>query len=111
MIRWAIRLIFPLLAVLAGVQMFVLKYQVIEKEDELKKIHKQITDDMREIHLLEADWASANDPNLIRAFVQEQTTFQPIRAKQFITVDSLPVKAVPVPTQKPEFADQEGETP
>ena len=105
--RWLVRLLFPLLAVLASVQMFVLKYRVIEKEDELKQIHRQIWDDTREIHLLEADWAMANDPNRLRTFVQSQTAFKSIQAKQVVTMDSLPVKPAPAPMPKPELPSED----
>lgn len=105
--RWFVRLLFPLLAVLASVQMFVLKYRVIEKEDELKRIHRQIWDDTREIHILEADWALASDPNRLRAFVESQTDFKTIQAKQLVTMDSLPVKPAPAPTPKPELPPED----
>jgi len=99
--RRLLMLSFPMIAVLAGFQMFFLKYQVIEKEDELKQIHRQILSDNREIHMLEADWALANDPNRLREFVKTQSYLKPIRSTQFVTIDELPVKVAPVPMQKP----------
>jgi len=110
--RWLFKLSFPMLAFLAGLQMFLLKYQVIEKEDELKQIHRQILKDNREIHMLEADWAMANDPNRLREFVQTQTDLKPIRSTQFVTIESLPVKVAPIPVKKPslDVADQEDQS-
>ena len=107
--RRLLMLSFPILAILSGFQMFFLKYQVIEKEDELKKIHRQILSDNREIHMLEADWALANDPHRLRAFVKTQSHLKPIRSIQFVTIEDLPVKVAPVPASKPESEIFDGE--
>ena len=110
MFRWVCRLFFPCLALLAGVGMFVLKYQVIAKEDELESLHRQIWNDSREIHLLEADWAMANDPMRLRTFVTTQTDFKPFQATQLVPLDTIPLRLPPTPGIKPDF-DPPEETP
>lgn len=99
--RWLINLLFLGLAVGSGVQLFVLKYRVLDKEEELKAIHRQILGDSREIHILKADWAFLNDPNRLRALIATQKEFKPIGATQIVDVSELPNRNAPVPRAKP----------
>lgn len=98
-----------LVAVIAGVQLFVLKYQVMRKEKELAQIHQAILGDKREIHMLKADWAVLNDPERLRALVQSQTALKPIHAHQIIPVADIPLRPAPAPDRKPEFDAEEAE--
>ncbi len=98
--RWMINLLFLILAVVAGVQLFVLKYRVIDKEEELKAIHRQILNDSREIHMLKADWALLNDPVRLRALVA-QTDFKSIGANQIKGWQDMPLRPAPMPVKRP----------
>ena len=90
--RWGFNLLCLLIAVASGVGMFMLKYKVIEKEEELSKLHRQIAFDKREIHMLKGDWASLNDPERLRALIAEQTNFKPVSASQIIEAGRVPVR-------------------
>lgn len=92
MTRWWINFIFIAIAIVAGVGMFLLKYQVIEKEERLFRLHRQIAADKREIHMLQGDWASLNDPERLRALVQKQTNFKPLGANQVINPKMVPLR-------------------
>lgn len=74
----------------ACLAMFILKYKVIEKEDELKKIHTQIIQDSRDIHMLEAEWAVENHPKRLLELVKSQTNLEPIKATQIRDKKDLP---------------------
>ncbi len=89
--HWWINLLCLLIAVLSGIGMFMLKYQVIEKEEELARIHRQIAFDKREIHMLKGDWASLNDPERLRALVEQQTNYRHIKADQVINPAQVPM--------------------
>lgn len=91
---WLINLCCIFIALCAGIGMFVLKYRVIEKEEELFRIHKQIAADKREIHMLKGDWALLNDPERLRALVEKQTNLKAIGASQVIDVSSLPDRSL-----------------
>ena len=82
-----------LVAVLCGVGLFVLKYQVKEQESILKGIHKDILKNKRELHMLEAEWAHLNDPERLQNLVMEQTNWQSIQAEQLIKLDDIPLKS------------------
>lgn len=72
--------------------MFVLKYEVIEKEEELKRIHTQIIKDSRAIHMLEAEWAVENHPKRLAELVKTHTHLAPITADQIQEVSDLSEK-------------------
>lgn len=89
--RWGMNLLCLLIAVVSGIGMFMLKYRVIEKEEELARIHRQIAFDKREIHMLKGDWASLNDPERLRTLVEQQTNYRPIKADQVINSAWVPM--------------------
>ena len=97
--------------ILSGVQLFVLKYRVIDREEELKAIHRQILNDSREIHMLKADWALLNDPIRLRALVA-QTDFKSIGANQIKEWQDMPLRPAPIPIQRPteNMAEENRET-
>lgn len=111
--RWLINLVCILIALAAGGGMFILKYQVIEKEEELFRIHRQIAGDKREIHMLKGDWASLNDPERLRALVENQTDFQAFGANQVIDPSVVPARPIEEPVVAEENAEntlnQEGQ--
>ena len=90
--KFIINTIFLLIAVLSGVGLFVLKYQVKEKETELRLIHLDILKTKRELHMLEAEWAHLNDPKRLKALVTSQTNWEVITSKQLIEIADLPLK-------------------
>ena len=101
--QWIVRFLFLSIACGSGILMFILKYNVIKKEDELQEIHEQIRQDSREIYMLQVEWAAANDPRRLRTFVEGQTNFQTIQSTQIVAVDSLPIKPAPIPVLPPDL--------
>lgn len=99
--RWWLNGICLLIAVLSGVGMFVLKYQVIELEEKLAKIHRKIAFDKREIHMLQGDWASLNDPERLRMLVEQQTEFRAIGSHQIIEAQQVPLRLEKAENQEP----------
>lgn len=82
------------IAVISGVLLFVLKYQVKEQETILHQIHRQILRNKREIHMLEAEWAHLNDPQRLQELVAAQTSWQTIQAHQIVKISDLPMRSV-----------------
>ena len=105
--RWMIRIGCLLLAVGACIQMFALKYRVIDLEDELKGLHAQIMADSREVHMLEAEWAVKNNPDRLYQFVVGQSDLTPIDAGQMRPAESLPIRPVPPPEIRPTESEEE----
>ena len=55
--------------------------------------------------MLNADWALLNDPERLRALVEQQTQFKIIKAQQVITLDDIPYRKPSVPGQKPNLGE------
>ena len=51
-----------LLAIFAGVSMFVVKHQVRSLESDLRRLERAIVAEQEEIHVLAADWSNLNQP-------------------------------------------------
>ena len=100
---WMTCLLFLLMTVGACLLMFILKYRVIDKEEELKKLHNQIREDSRAIHMLEAEWATRNDPDRLIKLISAETAWKPLLATQLQFKENLPLKAAPIPKSKPQF--------
>ena len=90
--KFLINVFFLTVAIFSGVALFTLKYQVKEKETELKRIHVNILKTKRDLHMLEAEWAHLNDPKRLKAIVTNQTNWQVIKSEQLVKVDDLPIK-------------------
>ncbi|MDR2902622.1 MAG: hypothetical protein LBU87_05930 [Lactobacillales bacterium] len=106
--RWIINLICVSIAILSGVQLFMVKYKVIEKEEKLNEIYRQISKDNREIHMLRAEWAYMNDPERLKALIKRQTKLAPVSAARVIALPDIPDKNAPVPDKKPDFESPGG---
>ncbi len=81
-----------MIAILSGVSLFVLKYQVKAEEELLQKTHREILQTKREIHMLEAEWAYLNDPQRLLALVESQTDWQVITPTQLVALSDIPTR-------------------
>lgn len=73
-----------LMAFLATSGMFILKYHVVGKEKTLARIHRQIGQNNRSIHILQAEWANLSDAKRLRVLVEKNTSLQKIKPAQVV---------------------------
>ncbi|MBQ9090072.1 MAG: hypothetical protein IJY58_03390 [Alphaproteobacteria bacterium] len=83
---------FLFIALLSGVSLFVLKYQVKAEERHLHQIHREILQNKREIHMLEAEWAYFNSPARLKELVKTQTNWAMIEPEQLVTLTDIPMR-------------------
>ncbi len=107
--QWFIRGMFFLVALGSSLPVFLLKYRVIDLEEELKQIHKQIQNDSQEIHVLSAEWAFLNNPERLRELVKTQTNWQTVQSKQVLSTADLPMRSAPVPGNNPFLNEEKSE--
>ena len=69
---------------------FFLKNQVHDLEHELSKINQNIASDMREIHVLKAEWGILNTPERLRKLALEHISLNKLKAEQIINYSALP---------------------
>ena len=87
------------MALISGISLFVLKYQVKELEETLKITHKEILQTKRDIHMLEVEWAHLNDPAILLDIVQKHTDWKIISPKQIGMLSDIPMKPLMLPVE------------
>ena len=78
------------LTCLVGCGMFVMKNKVQSLEAELAQINKNIQDDVKTIHVLNAEWSHLNSPARLRELASKHISLNPIQAEQIINYSALP---------------------
>ena len=71
-----------LLAIFAGVSMFVVKHQVRSLEGDLQRVERAIVTEQEEIHALFADWSNLNQPARLDGLGQRLIGLAPATAAQ-----------------------------
>ena len=81
-----------MIALISGISLFVLKYHVKAEEEKLQSIHREILQNKRALHMLEAEWAYLNDPQRLLALVHSQTDWQAIVSEQIVALSDIPMR-------------------
>ncbi len=71
------------------ITMFLVKYEVVQKEEALYDLNKKIISDRKEIHILKAELAHLTDPERLRDFAEKYTKLKEIKPFQIIDVSDL----------------------
>ena len=82
---------FCLMAFSSACGMFILKFHVINKEIQLSKTHKEITENNRSIHVLKAEWSNLTNPDRLVVLAKENTILEPTNQSQIIRWENLRV--------------------
>ena len=68
----------------------MMKNMVQELEGELNSINREIQNDVRNIHVLKAEWSHLNNPTRLRKLVKKHISLNPLQAEQIINYSALP---------------------
>ena len=69
---------------------FIMKNQVQDLEKELNRINRDISEDIKTIHILKAEWSHLNNPSRLRQLAAKHISLNPVRAEQIINYSALP---------------------
>jgi len=75
---------------LVGSGLLVMKNQVQTLEKHLAGINRNIEDDIRTIHILQAEWSHLNSPSRLRKLAGKHILLKPIQAEQIINYSQVP---------------------
>ena len=78
------------LTCLVGFGMFVMKNKVKKIKKELAQINRNIQDDVKTIHVLNAEWSHLNNPSRLRQLASKHISLNPVQAEQIINYSALP---------------------
>lgn len=83
--------IWATLVCFVGVTMFIMKYKVQSLESELIAINRNISNDIKTIHILKAEWSHLNSPNRLRNLASKHIALNQVVAEQIINYSVLPL--------------------
>lgn len=91
-------LLWVFLVVGAGVALFLLKYEVQEREERLARLNAEIIRNQEAIQVLRAEWSYLNRPDRLAELARRHLNLVPVTAKTLMTgVNALP-NPIPVVT-------------
>ena len=85
-------LFFIFMALVSGSGMFLLKYRVLDKEDELAALQQSVIDCERAIHIDKAELANLSDPDRLEILIKRHTDFIPVKPEQIIRFSEIDVE-------------------
>ena len=91
-VKAAISVLWCLFAVVSGSYYFVLTNDVQNLEKELAQINRDIEKDIRDIHILEADWSELNNPERLKILASQYISLDFIKPEQIINYSALPLE-------------------
>lgn len=90
------------IAILTGIGLFLVKYQVRELEENLLDINRKVVANQEATHILKAEWAHLNDAARIERLNARYLSLQPVMPAQLGRIEALPMrppKAEPQPAE------------
>ena len=88
-VKAAISILWCLFAIVSGSYYFVLTNDVQNLEKELAQINRDIEKDIRDIHILEADWSELNNPERLKVLASQYISLDFIKPEQIINYSAL----------------------
>ncbi len=96
-------LLATMLALAAGVTLFVVKYKVQALEDELAALRTEVADARAAIHVLHAEWNHLTDPQRLASLNERHLGLVPMGAGHYGAIEDIPLRG-------PAASDQVAET-
>ena len=85
-------IIWFMIATCLGVSLFLLKYEVQNREEQLATLHREILENQEAIHVLEAEWSYLNRPDRLEALVRRHLDLVPLDDRRLGSLDALPMR-------------------
>lgn len=81
----------------AGGILFQTSYEVQELEEKLAATNRKIVQEQESIQVLKAEWSFLNDPTRLEQLARAHLALQPVEARQFASLDIIPMRPAPPP--------------
>ncbi|MGO8917435.1 MAG: hypothetical protein ACLQJR_16130 [Stellaceae bacterium] len=89
-------LLWALLVGVSGYAMFQVKYEVLQLEDQLGRLTRQIGSGQEQIRVLGAEWSFLNQPARLEQLAKRHLSLGPIGTQQIGHIEQLPRRS-PLP--------------
>lgn len=87
--------------VVVGYAMFQMKYEVMQQEDQLARLNREIATDREAVRVLDAEWSFLSQPARLDELAKRYLNLVPIGPKQLGSIDAIPLR---VPQAAPVFS-------
>jgi hypothetical protein len=87
-----------LVVITVGYAMFQVKYEVMQQEDALARINREIADTRDQIRVLDAEWSYLSQPNRLKRLASRYLDLFPISAAQIVELSAIPERPTAQPT-------------
>ena len=91
-VKTAISVLWIMFTLVIGSYYFVLTNNVQNLEKQLAEINHDIENDIRDIHILEADWSELNNPERLKNLAGKYISLDFIKPEQIINYSALPLE-------------------
>ncbi|MEQ8585176.1 MAG: hypothetical protein RLO01_12540 [Thalassobaculaceae bacterium] len=81
-----------LIAACLGVALFMVKYEVQDREERLAALHREILANQEAVHVLEAEWSYLNRPSNLEAMVRRHLHLVPLDTTRLGQIEQLPMR-------------------
>jgi cell division protein FtsL len=92
MIR-AATVLWAAIVVAVGYAMFQVKYEVMQQESQLARIHRQIAENREAVRVLNAEWSFLTQPARLETLAHRYLDLAPIGTAQLGTIAAIPLRA------------------
>jgi hypothetical protein len=107
------------LVIAVGYAMFQVKYEVMQQEQTLAGINKQIADDREQIRVLDAEWSYLTRPSRLEQLAGRFLQLSSINAAQIVALSAVPERpdappalvAAAAPAPSPDAVDPATRSP
>ncbi len=90
-------ILWTMLALMVGISLFLLKYEVQSLEERLAALDGEIRRNQESLHVLKAEWSYLNDPARLRELNERHLELKPYLPEQVIAIADLPMAAPDTP--------------
>lgn len=87
-----ITILWFLIAACLGVALFMVKYEVQDREEKLAALHREILANQEAVHVLEAEWSYLNRPSNLEAMVRRHLHLVPLDTTRLGQIEQLPMR-------------------
>ena len=91
-VKTAISILWVIFTLVIGSYYFVLTNDVQNLERELAQINSDIETNIRDIHILEADWSELNNPERLKNLAGKYISLDFVKPEQIINYSALPLE-------------------
>jgi|HubBroStandDraft_6_1064221.scaffolds.fasta_scaffold1135085_2 hypothetical protein len=86
-------IVWLLLVIAVGYAMFQVKYEVMQQEETLARLSKEIADSREQIRVIDAEWSYLTRPDRLKRLAARYLNLAPIAAAQIAELSTVPERA------------------